>query len=486
MRASLLLGVLIGFGAAAALAAGHEQVHVPTPEPGPALSALQRQKLAEIDWAAVREEAAALLSAYVQVPSVTGTETAAAEFLERAARARGFRVERLDGPDGRPNVLVSAGPEGPPGLLLLSHLDVVPASADGWSVPPFSGLRKAGAVWGRGSIDNKGLTVMQLLALALLEKLEPAYPHGIALLSVSDEEAGGTGAQYVLAQHAARFGKATVLGEGGVGLRGVDPVPPYLTLYPIATAEKTSVAVTLSLDLPSSGHGSIPPEEYATRVMVKALGRLLDARMPMRMVPDTMALLENLARYQDFPKNLFLRHPDWSILKPILDRNLSANPLTNALVRDTLTLTGLETQGGGSNNTIPTRVIARLDCRLLPGTPPEVFLLQVKDALKEPCIQIAPKPRSAGAVGTAPNDVYAALEATLHDTDKDALVTPFLFPASSDNNFFRAAGHPVFGFLPCRLEKAELDSIHGKDERLRDESLEQGIRVLTGLLLRLR
>lgn len=486
MRVASLLGMILIGVAAAAGAEPRPQQRVPTLPPGPAISAQDRQRLTAIDWAAVREEAAALLAEYVKIPSVTGSETGAAEFLERAARARGFRVERLDGPDGRPNVLVSAGPQGVPGLVLLSHLDVVPASPDGWTVGPFSGTRKDGAVWGRGAIDNKGMTVMHLISLALLSRLEPAYPRGVALLCVSDEEAGGAGAEFVMARHGARFGKATVLGEGGVGLRGVDPVPAHITLYPVATAEKSSVAVTLTLNLPSSGHGSVPPEEYASRVMVKALGKLLDRRFPMRLTPDTMAMLENLARYQDFPKNLFLQHPDWAIVKPILDRHLSSNPLTNAMVRDTLTLTGLETQGGGSNNTIPTRVTARLDCRLLPGTALDSFLKQLREGLDDKRIEVQASPRSAGAPSSLPNAVFAALEATMRDAEKDALVSPFLFPASSDGNTFRAAGHAVYGFLPCRLELSEVESIHGKDEKMREASLEQGIRVVTELLLRLK
>ena len=42
------------------------------------------------------------------------------------------------------------------------HLDVVPANADDWSVPPFSGEVVDGCIWGRGAVDMKDFDAMVL------------------------------------------------------------------------------------------------------------------------------------------------------------------------------------------------------------------------------------------------------------------------------------------------------------------------------------
>ncbi|MGH8964054.1 MAG: M20/M25/M40 family metallo-hydrolase, partial [Actinomycetes bacterium] len=42
-------------------------------------------------------------------------------------------------------------------LLVHAHLDVVPADATSWSVPPFSGEIRDGYVWGRGTVDMKDM-----------------------------------------------------------------------------------------------------------------------------------------------------------------------------------------------------------------------------------------------------------------------------------------------------------------------------------------
>lgn len=73
----------------------------------------------------------------------------------------------------------------------------------------------------------------------------------------------------------------------------------------------------------------------------------------------------------------------------------------------------------------------------------------------------------------------------LHEVT-NALVSPMVFPASSDGNAFRNAGHEFYGLFPCRLERSELEAIHGVDERLAEASLEQASRVLVETSLRLR
>src|SRR5215467_8063733 len=56
------------------------------------------------------------------------------------------------------------GPEGAPVLGLVVHGDLQPVNASQWTVPPFSGAVKDGAIWGRGAADDKGPMIQALLA----------------------------------------------------------------------------------------------------------------------------------------------------------------------------------------------------------------------------------------------------------------------------------------------------------------------------------
>ena len=61
-------------------------------------------------------------------------------------------------------------PDPEPPLVLLSHLDVVPVDADGWSRDPFGGELAEGQVWGRGAVDMKDMLAMELSVMLALRR----------------------------------------------------------------------------------------------------------------------------------------------------------------------------------------------------------------------------------------------------------------------------------------------------------------------------
>jgi carboxypeptidase PM20D1 len=109
-----------------------------------------------------------LLSRYIKHESVTGNERVAGIFFSTIARQKGFHVEILTDDPGSYNFTASLYPleSGKPNIILLNHIDVVPAGKSGeYTHPPFSGAIADGYVWGRGALDMKGMAVMQLLAM---------------------------------------------------------------------------------------------------------------------------------------------------------------------------------------------------------------------------------------------------------------------------------------------------------------------------------
>ena len=106
---------------------------------------------------------------------------------------------------GRTSVLYDLPASDPaaPKLLLMGHLDVVPADGAGWQHDPFGGDIVDGFVWGRGAVDMLNQTAaMAAVFKGYLRGVGKPPAGGLAFLGVADEEAGGRwGAHYLTENH---------------------------------------------------------------------------------------------------------------------------------------------------------------------------------------------------------------------------------------------------------------------------------------------
>jgi acetylornithine deacetylase/succinyl-diaminopimelate desuccinylase-like protein len=77
-------------------------------------------------------------------------ERPAAEYVAARLAEAGLEPVLLESAPGRANVVarVPGASRSMPGLLVHGHLDVVPADASGWSVPPFAGRSGTGCCGG--------------------------------------------------------------------------------------------------------------------------------------------------------------------------------------------------------------------------------------------------------------------------------------------------------------------------------------------------
>jgi len=179
----------------------------------------------EVDWKATVGEAVGTLQAYLRFNTTNppGDVTEAANFLQDILQQEGLTVTRYEGVPGKINLaarLKGTGNAKP--ILLLHHMDVVPADASRWPVDPFGGELKDGYIWGRGAIDMKGTGVLQLYAFLTLARQKILLDRDIIFLAVNDEEIGGTmGTRYLLGHHYDELDPEYVLDEGGVGSREI-------------------------------------------------------------------------------------------------------------------------------------------------------------------------------------------------------------------------------------------------------------------------
>ncbi|WP_162056270.1 M20/M25/M40 family metallo-hydrolase [Pontibacter pamirensis] len=430
-------------------------------------------------------QAATLLSRYIQLASVTGSEKGAGVFFSGLCKSRGLHVKVFSDRSDSYNFSASLYPleSRKPNIVLLNHIDVVPVAGN-WQHAPFSGRVADGMVWGRGAVDNKGMAIMQLLAVADLVELASTrdLPYNVTILSVSSEEAGGAlGAKSIAENHLDALNAVLVLGEGGAGVSGILASDPQKRVFGIEISQKSSLKLRLSTKVASSGHGAVPPEAYANKKMVAALGRLLDRDADIRVSAPAALMFEALGKHERGLRGFAMRHP-W-LMKLFGGRTLREEPILHALVTNTATVTNISNPPT-SPNQIPQRVTATLDCRLLPGTTQRSFIRGLRRTLRDKNIAVEVLSGSRPAPYTAPDTLFfEALCQAVTQVYPNALVAPILFPASNDNSYFRARGIPAYGLLPLYLKEELLRAIHNKDERVPVASLDSGVAVYRQFLV---
>lgn len=136
-----------------------------------------------------------LLSRLVAFDSVSSRPNAPiADFLADYLADAGCRIWRdADERGEKVNLLIRRGPDGPGGLLLSGHVDVVPADEPDWTSDPFRLTERGGRLYGRGAADMKGFVALAVNTLAELDAAALRRP--LALLLTCDEEVGCLGAQ---------------------------------------------------------------------------------------------------------------------------------------------------------------------------------------------------------------------------------------------------------------------------------------------------
>jgi aminoacylase len=186
-------------------------------------------------------------------------------------------MERLELHPGHPMYLLTwAGADAAlKSLVLLSHMDVVPAETDKWTVDPWAAIEATGPdgrsrIFGRGAQDMCSVSIQQLEALARLKAEGFVPPRTIHVLLVPDEElGGGRGIRLLLAHEKMRaLSPAIVLDEGLAS--------PDAAMH-VFYGERKVWWVRLVAEGPA-GHGSRFVKGTAVAKLVRVLDAILDFR----------------------------------------------------------------------------------------------------------------------------------------------------------------------------------------------------------------
>jgi len=409
------------------------------------------------DWVGTADEAVRTLQAYVRLDTSNppGDTRQAADFLAGIIERQGIPVSRYESAPGRAILvarLKGSGAARP--VLLLHHMDVVPADATRWLRDPFGGDLVDGEVWGRGAMDMKGLGILHLYAFLQLKAQAVPLSRDVILMAVPDEEVGGAlGARWMIDHHFPELDPEYVLDEGGTGSR--DLYARGKLIYGVSVAEKKMLWLKVTAQ-GVAGHGSQPHDRNPNDRLVRALARLLAEPLPSGEVEVVKTLRAKAG-------------------------TLESNKFINAITHSTISVTTLRSGVGDPPkvNVIPSVAEATLDCRLLPGVTREAWLAEIRRRLADAGLTIEVTYESEDSVVT-PTDtpLYRALEAAITRHRPDAVVSPILVPFGTDSNAFRHKGAMSYGVFPITVPADLVASMHSDAERVPAAEIGTGIQIL--------
>jgi acetylornithine deacetylase/succinyl-diaminopimelate desuccinylase-like protein len=439
----------------------------------------------------IQEEAADFLSGLIRINTTNppGNETAAAKYVAKNLEKDELKCELFESAPSRGSVVTRLRGTGKkPSLLLLSHLDVVAANPKEWSEDPFGGRVKDGFVWGRGALDMKGMTAVEVMALKLLKRNNVKLKGDVILAATADEEKGGdAGAGWLVKNHLDKVKAEYVLNEGG----GMAISANGNMVYTVQTAEKGIYWFRVKAK-GKPGHGSVPGgADNAIMRMNKVVDRLGNYRAKITLIPTVKQYLTQMA---EADKHLrvylaqILQNPEEADQQ--LDKLAQRDNYLAEEIRARLRMTVTPTMicGGVKENIIPSECEAIFDCRILPRQHPSQAINEFKallgdvglDKLEFETIQANDPSESS-----LKTPLYELIVKVMKEFEPTCTMAPVMLTGGTDSRFFRSIGSACYGFHPVRPETSYSEmqkTIHGIDERISTENLVLGTSILYDII----
>jgi acetylornithine deacetylase/succinyl-diaminopimelate desuccinylase-like protein len=425
------------------------------------------QELVEIDTTTATGDTARAAQAMAARLKTAGFADADVQAFSPAAR-KGNLVARLHGSGARKPI------------LLVAHLDVVPAIREDWSVEPFKLTEQDGYFYARGSADDKYMAASFVANLIRYRNEGYKPDRDIIVALETDEEISdrnGLGMQWLIQNHRDLIDAEFALNEGGgVGLKDGKAIRNS-----VQTSEK--VWVDFQLDVKNKGgHSAVPVKDNAIYHLAEGLVRLSKFNFPLHLNDTTRAYFERSAQFESAQTAADMRavmsdKPDPSAMSFV---RLAVNPVYNALLRTTCVATMLE--AGNAVNALPQLASAKVNCRIMPGEPVDEVKATLERVLADDQITVTQLGTATLSAPSALNDeVMGAIEKLSGEFWPGAIVLPIMSAGATDGSFLRSAGIPTYGHSGMAIEIGD-SRIHGNDERLAVQSFYQGNEYLYRLV----
>lgn len=352
-------------------------------------------------------------------------------------------------------------------ILLLSHLDVVEANPEDWTLPPFTFTEKEGTFYGRGVADDKDEGAIHL-ALIMRLKAEGYVPDRDLVVALTADEEGGpaNGVAWLLENRRELIDAEYALNEGGGGrvLEG------RRLSNDVQASEKKFQDYTLETTNPG-GHSSVPVKDNAITRLSAALVKVGAFDFPVHLNEITRAYFERSAGMVPDQVGAAMR----AVVADPSDTGAAAvlarDPRYNSQLRTTCVATMLS--GGHARNALPQRARANVNCRILPDEDPDEVRRTLERVIDDPKVTVTPDGR---ARNSPPSPLTPALMGAIERVTGELWpglpVIPTMSTGATDGLYLRNAEIPTYG--ASALFYGDTNA-HGMNERIPAEAFYQGL-----------
>lgn len=353
-------------------------------------------------------------------------------------------------------------------ILLMSHLDIVPAEGQ-WTHPPFSGDISDGKVWGRGAADTKA----SLMAFfqAVEELLETGYvpSQDVYLASSCTEEWAGDGGPKLVAELKRRGVELFLVCDEG-GSIVADPIGGVHGNYAmIGVFEKGKADVKFTARS-RGGHASAPGK-HTPIARLAAFVHEVETHSPFRrkFLPEVAAMFHRLSPYAPFGLRLVLDNL-W-LFGPLMKRILPAiSAQAGAMLQTTIAFT--MQSGSDASNVLPQEATLSANLRFIPHQGEQESLeilerLAAKHGLEMEILYSNDYSAPVDIHGEA----FCQVEQVISETFPGLPASPYIVTGATDARFYQEICSNCIRFAPVIYGPEQLDGMHGLNETIETNCL---------------
>ena len=353
-------------------------------------------------------------------------------------------------------------------VMLMNHHDVVEASGE-WTYPAFSGEIADGKVWGRGTLDTKGGLAMMLQAAEELIKEGFTPKRDTYFVTACTEEVGGEGGDAIsraLQERNMTF--HMVLDEGGM-----------IMYDPIGGADGTFAMIGVGekgyLDLKfiaksKGGHASAPAKDTPLVRLGKFMAEADKAECFEVKMSDTVK--EMLTRFSPTMSGVMkMACGNVNAFEPVLKKVMPMiSPAGAALLRTTLAFT--MAKGSDGTNVIPQEAWVVGNMRFSHHQGKKASIEAISNLAKKYDIEtIVTDDGIESDIADFKGEAFKFIEKAVNEIFPEYKPVPYIMNAASDSRYFNRVCDNCLRFVPFKINKQQLDSVHGIDENVDIDTL---------------
>ncbi len=348
-------------------------------------------------------------------------------------------------------------------VMLMNHHDVVEAGGE-WTHAPFSGDIADGKVWGRGTLDTKGGLAMMLQAAEELAKEGFTPERDTYFVSACTEEVGGEGGDAISRELKKRNIKFhMVLDEGGMIMR--EPIAGANgTFAMIGVGEKGYVDLRF-IAKSNGGHASAPGKNTPLVRLGKFMAEAEKAACFDVYMSDTVK--EMLSRFAPTMSGVMKTAcSNVDTFKPILKKVMPMiSPAGAALLRTTLAFT--MSKGSDGTNVIPQQAWVVGNMRFSHHQGKRASIAAITALAKKYDIEtVVTDDGIESGITDFKGEAFKFIEKAVNNIFPDCKPAPYIMNAASDSRYFNRVCDNCLRFVPFKINKQQLDSVHGIDENV--------------------